>query len=457
METLLREDLTVADLSSLIKSRRLSVSEILESYLSRIADHDSVHHAYRSVFVEEARKQALQLDAELNAGKWRGPLHGIPVAVKDNIDVVGEITAAGSAVYSPEPATQDALAIRRLRDAGAIILGHTHMVEFAFGGWGTNSATGTPRNPLDLVRHRVPGGSSSGSAVAVGAGLTPIALGTDTGGSVRIPAAMVGLTAFKPSWGLVSDEGLTALCKKFDVIGPMGRTVGDCWNVLQAMLPADSALSAELSLPKRALRIGIADPVSYGSCSERVLTAFRETCDVLSKAGLQLEPFELPIHVDEVLARTGCLIGHEAVSRFGGVLSDAPERLDRGVRYRLTDAQKRFNQDDYEREMQIRDEKCREMQNAMAGFDALIFPTVPVLSSPIDEIIERAMPLGDLTRVVNYFDLCAMALPDAVTEEGLRHSIQIIGAHGHDELICSLSLQVEQILAARYGDDHGSR
>lgn len=453
----MHDGLSVADLSRLIRHREISVSELLESYLSRIAEQDGVHHAFKSVLVSQARQQARQLDAELDLGTWRGPLHGIPVAIKDNIDIAGEVTSAGSCVYSPEPATQDALVVDRLREAGAIILGHTHMVEFAFGGWGTNTAAGTPRNPLDRVRHRVAGGSSSGSAVAVGAGLAPLALGTDTGGSVRIPAAMVGLTGFKPSWGFVPNEGLTALCEQFDVIGPMGRTVADCWTLFRSLLAPGNGLPDDVQPPVRPLRIGVVDPVSYGSFSEQILHAFHETCDVLGKAGLHLEPFELPVQVDEVLARTGCLIGFEAVSRFGSVLSYASEQLDRGVYYRLSDALRRFTREDYEREARIRSTKCRELREAMTSVDALLFPTTPILPAPVDEIIERAMPLGDLTRVVNYFDLCAMALPTARTKEGLRHSIQLIGAHGDDDLIFSLSLQVERILADHYGEGHGSR
>lgn len=456
MESFLIDDVTLADLSRLIQHREVSATEVLETYLSRIAAQDAVHHAFRTVLVDQARREAAQRDAELEQGIWRGPLHGIPIAVKNNIDIAGEVTSAGSRVYSPDPALQDARVIQNLRDAGAVILGHTHMVEFAFGGWGTNTATGTPRNPLDPLRHRVPGGSSSGSGVAVAARLVPLALGTDTGGSVRIPAAMVGITAFKPSWGVVSDEGLTALCKQLDVVGPMAHTVSDCWTLFRGLLPADCGLPEAPALPVRPLRIGVVDPTRYGSCSDRVLTAFQDTCRVLANAGLNLEPFELPMKVDELLARTGCLIGYEAVSRFGDVLAYAPDQLDRGVYYRLTDAQQRFDVNAYDLEVRIRTEKCDQMRETMASFDALLLPTTPILPASVDEIIERGMPLGDLTRVVNYFDMCAMALPTTHTEDGLRHSIQVIGAHGDDDLIFSLSLLVEKMLAEHYGESHAA-
>lgn len=443
---------TATGLSEAIRNRQQTVVDTLEQYLTRIAAENDRHHAYRSVFVDEARLQARKLDAELAAGIWRGPLHGMPVAVKDNIDIVGQRAAAGSVVRRVEPAREDAEAIKRLRLAGAIVLGHTHMVEFAFGGWGTNTASGTPRNPLDALRHRVPGGSSSGSAVAVAASLAPLALGTDTGGSVRIPAAMNGLTGFKPTWGLVPDTGLTTLCSRFDVIGPMGRTVADCWALFDALTAKPGAAHRPLPTMERPLRIGVVDPVAYGSYCTRVLDAFHETCDLLSAQGLQLEPFVLPINVDEVLARTACLIGHEAVTAFGDTLVNDSGNLDRGVSYRLNDA-RRFTPTDYEREWEVRAAKCKEMVAAMAGFDALLFPTTPILPPPVDEIIERAMPLGDLTRVVNYLDLCAMALPTATTPEGLRHSIQVIGAHGDDALVFALSAKIEHMLASAYGDE----
>jgi len=441
-----REPTTAATLSHAIRTHQQSVGDTLESYLARIAAENPRHHAFRSVFTDAARQDARALDAELAAGHWRGPLHGIPVAVKDNIDVRHQRACCGSVARRVQAARQDAQVVHRLRAAGAIVIGHTHMVEFAFGGWGTNTASGTPRNPLDPNRHRVPGGSSSGSAVAVAASLSPLALGTDTGGSIRIPAAMNGLTGFKPSWGVISNAGLTTLCSRFDVIGPMAHTVADCWTVFDVLSSAPGAAPRPLPALDRPLRIGIADPVAYGSYSDGVLAAFHEVCAQLATQGLQLAPFTFPVNVRQVLERTGCLIGHEAVSQFGAILTSGPDRLDAGVRYRLNDA-RRFTAADYARQWDTRVKTCREMAEAMAGFDALLFPCTPILPPPVDEITESTMPLGDLTRVVNYLDLCAMALPTRTTPEGLRHSIQIIGRHGDDARIFALSAEIEHLLA----------
>jgi len=446
-----QEKPTALEISEAIRAHRQSVSDVVDIYLARIESENEFHHAFKSVFADDARRQARVLDEELAAGKSRGPLHGIPIAVKDNIDIAGQSATAGSLARRATVATADAPVIERLRAAGAVIIGQTHMVEFAFGGWGTNSAMGTPRNPLDRLHHRVPGGSSSGSAVAVAADLAPLALGTDTGGSVRIPAAMTGLVGFKPSWGLTPDEGLTTLCRRFDVIGPMSRNVADCWALFDVMTAAPGSEARKLPVLDRPLRIGVADPVAYGSFSARVLSAFREVCQLLSRRGLALEPFAFPVDVNEVLTRTGCLIGHEAAREFGETLSAKPCSLDRGVHYRLSDA-RRFTPDDYEREWVIRDQRSAEMRHAVAGFDALLFPTAPVLPPRLDEIIERAMPLGDLTRVINYLDLCAMALPTQRTPEGLRHSLQVIGPKGGDHLIFALSAEIERIVADMEGE-----
>lgn len=442
---------TAAALSEAIRTGRQSVAETLETYLARIEAEDGRHHAFRTVFAGEARQQAAILDAELAAGNWRGPLHGIPVAVKDNIAIAGHAARAGSMSAQMGVAEADAPAVARLREAGAIILGQTHMVEFAFGGWGTNSAAGTPRNPLDPQHHRVPGGSSSGSAVAVAADLAPLAVGTDTGGSIRIPAAMNGLAGFKPSAGLVPDSGLVPLCRPFDVIGPLGHTVADCWTLFEVLSRPDGAGIRGLPALDRPVRLGIADPVAYGSSSGRVLAAYRRSCAALTEAGWLLEPFSFPVDVHEVLSRTAVLIGFEAVEEFGGLLETTPDLLDRGVHYRLTDA-RRYSGDDRAREWQRRERSCREMIERMAGFDAILFPTTPILPPRLDEIVERAMPLGDLTRVVNYLDLCAMAIPTAVTPEGLRHSLQVIGRKGDDDIVFAISSEIEARLASLDGE-----
>ncbi|MBT3344215.1 MAG: amidase, partial [Gemmatimonadetes bacterium] len=213
--------------SQLLRRGELSPVELTELYLDRIDAYDEHLNAYLTLTAERAMASARAAEAAIHGGDWRGILHGIPLALKDLFDVRDLPTTAGSIIFREHMAARDATAARRLFEAGAILLGKTQMVEFAFGGTGINHHYGTPVNPWDLEEHRLPGGSSSGSGVAVAAGLASAALGTDTGGSVRIPSSMCGLVGLKPTYGRVSNAGVVPLDTGLDSVGPMARTVGD--------------------------------------------------------------------------------------------------------------------------------------------------------------------------------------------------------------------------------------
>ena len=219
--------MSVAQQSELIQAGALRPDHLLEVYLSRIQQLDSELNAFIQVYTEEARAVAKRASSEIKDGICRGPLHGIPIVVKDLIDVEGKQTTSGSVTNIGKIAKKSADVVKRLLAGGAVIIGKSHTVEFAFGGWGTNHFMGTPKNPWDASIHRVPGGSSSGSAVAVSAGLASAGLGTDTGGSVRIPASMCGLVGFKPTSSKISTEGITPLAPSLDSVGPLTRCVED--------------------------------------------------------------------------------------------------------------------------------------------------------------------------------------------------------------------------------------
>jgi aspartyl-tRNA(Asn)/glutamyl-tRNA(Gln) amidotransferase subunit A len=220
-------ELDVTEIAELCGSGKASSRAILERQLEAIANGNGALHAFVEVFADPARQRADELDRIAAGSGPAGPLHGVPIAVKDLACIGHRAPGFGSQCYRGTPAGSTAPAIQRLIDAGAIIIGMTHMVEFACGGWGTNHAVGTPWNPIDRKVHRVPGGSSSGSAVAVAAGLVPAAIGSDTGGSIRIPASLCGIIGFKPSFGLVPLAGIAPLSPTFDTLGPITRTVGD--------------------------------------------------------------------------------------------------------------------------------------------------------------------------------------------------------------------------------------
>jgi len=242
-EPAMLDDLSWTPLSVL--SQRLAVGatsscEIVEACLTRTDALDGRLHAYVEVYRDDAIAGAKAADLQRKAGLARGPLHGLPIALKDLLNIEGRATTAGSKSWQGRMATETSTAVERLFAAGMIPLGKTHMVEFAFGGWGRNQPMGAPWNPWDTRVHRVAGGSSSGSAVAVAAGLAPAAIGSDTGGSIRIPAALCGLTGLKPTYGLISLAGVVPLALTLDSLGPLTHSVEDAALLTAAMAGPDA-------------------------------------------------------------------------------------------------------------------------------------------------------------------------------------------------------------------------
>src|SRR5216683_2572421 len=218
---------TVAELSRAFGARTLSPIDAVEALLERIRRLNPALHAFIAVYEADARRAAEGADRAIRAGHRVGPLHGVPIALKDLVDIEGRVTTGGSKVWAARVSLVTATLAERLIAAGMIVLGKTHTVEFAMGSWGTNTHLGTPRNPWDPAQHRTPGGSSSGSGVAVAAGLTPVAIGTDTGGSVRLPAAWCGIVGLKVTVGRISTFGVLPLSFTLDTPGPLARSVED--------------------------------------------------------------------------------------------------------------------------------------------------------------------------------------------------------------------------------------
>src|SRR5215468_8291092 len=233
---------TVAELSHAFEARTLSPVEAIDALLARIRRRDPALHAFIAVYDSDARLAAEAADKAIRSGHRIGPLHGVPIALKDLVDMEGRVTTGGSKVWATRVSPVTATLAERLIAAGMIVLGKTHTVEFAMGSWGTNTHMGTPRNPWDPAVHRTPGGSSSGSGVSVAAGLAPVAIGTDTGGSVRLPASWCGIVGLKTTIGRISCHGVLPLAPTFDTPGPMTRSVEDAailFNLLQGPDPLD--------------------------------------------------------------------------------------------------------------------------------------------------------------------------------------------------------------------------
>ena len=296
----------IAELATLIRRGELSPLELTELYLRRIEQYDPALNAYLAVTAERARAQARAAEAQISSGTYLGPLHGIPLAFKDLVDVAGLPTTGGSTLLRDNIAAADATIARRLFAAGAVLLGKTHLVEFAFGGTGVNHHYGTPVNPWDPEIHRLPGGSSSGSGVAVAAGLAPAALGSDTGGSVRIPASFCGLTGLKPTFGLLPNTGILPLDPTLDSIGPLCRTAQDCALLCQAMAdPALCSLVDHLEGEVAGLRLCFPREFFWDDVDAEVEAAVRASASVFADLGVYVDEISLDVLDDLVEWRNG--------------------------------------------------------------------------------------------------------------------------------------------------------
>jgi aspartyl-tRNA(Asn)/glutamyl-tRNA(Gln) amidotransferase subunit A len=291
--------LTVAGLSRLLARQEISPREVVETYLARVSALDPLLNAYVTLMAEEARAEAALAEADIMRGRRRGRLHGIPFAIKDIIDLAGAVTTAGSRLHANTIARRDAACVARLRTAGAIPLGKVMTYEMATGGPSFDLPWPPPRNPWNL--DHTTGGSSSGSAAAVAGGLAAFALGSDTGGSIRVPASFCGLTGLKPSFGLVDTEGVVPLSHAFDTIGPLCRAAEDCALVLRALVAPEAgdrlAELAAIGAPERALagfRIGLVREFHEGGrAAEAVTDAIEEALAVFRSLGAIVEDVAL--------------------------------------------------------------------------------------------------------------------------------------------------------------------
>lgn len=447
-------------LGGALARRECSSRDIVAACLERIARLDTRLHAFIDVYTDAALHCADAADLERRAGMARGPLHGLPIALKDLVHLAGRATTAGSRTWHGRIADRTATAAQRLLAAGMIVLGKTHMVEFAFGGWGRNAVMGTPWNPWDLDVQRVPGGSSSGSAVAVAAGLAPAAIGSDTGGSIRIPAALTNLTGLKPTYGLISLAGVVPLSTSLDSLGPLTRTVDDAALLTAAMIGADpldartwhlptvdfaGALAADLDL--RGCRITALALEQIPSWTQPdVLRVRTETIAVLRACGAMVEEARAPIDFEDVMRRNGRLIAGEAYAVHRGEIEDDALPLDPWVRRRLFSGRD-MSAADYIDEQEVRARTVTAFGHWMRGRDALLTPTLPITAAPVDDVDESTTPLATFTRAANYLAACALSLPAGFCRDRLPIGMQLIGGPFADATLVRIGRAFQSVTA----------
>jgi aspartyl-tRNA(Asn)/glutamyl-tRNA(Gln) amidotransferase subunit A len=429
-------------LAERLQTGSLSASALLDVYLQRIRKHDGKLHAFVTVYEEEARMAAEAADRSLRAGQRLGPLQGIPIALKDLLEIEGRVTTGGSLYWRERVSPLTATAARRLAAAGMILLGKTHMVEFAFGTWGTNATMGTPWNPWDLRTPRSPGGSSSGSGVAVAAALAPAAIGSDTGGSVRIPASLCGIVGLKTTVGRVSNHGVLMLSDTLDTLGPMTRDVEDAALLFAALHgpdPADSQtlshapvdVMATLKNGVAGLRLGVLPDEELGDLDPDVAGAFASALDLLRNLGARIDRLKLPAAYGPLADLTGKIIAAEGYELHRHWIDRDDLPFDPDVRGRMRGG-KTTSAADYIRVTADRRRLCRKVDRLLSDFDALVMPTTPLPAIPLSEIDQSKAPMSRLTRPINLLDLCALALPCGFSKAGLPISLQIVG-RGYDE------------------------
>jgi aspartyl-tRNA(Asn)/glutamyl-tRNA(Gln) amidotransferase subunit A len=332
-----------------------------------------------------------------------------------------------------------------------IPLGKTHMVEFAFGGWGRNEPMGAPWNPWDMQTHRVAGGSSSGSAVAVAAGLAPAAIGSDTGGSIRMPSALCGLTGLKPTYGLVSLAGTVPLAPTLDSVGPLAHTVEDVARLTAAIAGADPRDPATQSAPEvdftatlgrtpdiRGMRIAALAPEHFPSYTlPDVVRSYEDAIGVLRELGATIDNERLPLDFDDAMVRNGRIIAAEAYRFHREYIEDVRLEIDPWVRKRILGG-KTIGQAEYQKELRHRRKTMALFAEWMRDRDALLTPTIPITATPLAEVDESTTTLATWTRAANYLGACALSLPAGFSAEGLPIGVQLTGAAFSDATIVRL-------------------
>ena len=429
-----------------------SARERLDIALGRIDDPKGEGtRTCLTVYREQARAAAEAADARAKAGISLGPLDGTIVSIKDLFDVAGEVTRVGSKIFAEEgkPAVADAPVVHRLRAGGAVIVAKTNMSEFAYTGVGANPHFGTPGNPAD--RKRAPGGSSSGAAVAAADGMCEIAIGTDTGGSCRIPGALCGIVGYKPSRQRIPTDGAFPLSYSSDSIGPIARSVEACAKA-DAVMAGENFISNEpVSLV--GLRIGVVQGSPLENLDETVAKRFSDAIARLGKTNARISEEKLTL-LDEMaqVNSKGGVQPAEAFAIHRDVLSRRADAIDPNVRVRLERA-RNVSAADYIDMVRERARLIRSMDQRLADVDVLAWPTTPIVAPTLEEVAKaddfarkNAMLLKN-TVIVNFFDLCAISLP-IPRDGGLPTGLMLVARNGQDRRLFRVAAAVERLFAA---------
>jgi aspartyl-tRNA(Asn)/glutamyl-tRNA(Gln) amidotransferase subunit A len=437
---------TIAEFGRQLRAGAVTAERAVQDCLRLIDEQQPRLNAFILVMADEALRQARELDREHATGHDRGPLHGVPITVKDLLDVRGTPTTAASRVREGHVAQRDAEAVAHLRMAGAIIVGKTNLHEFAFGTTNEDSAFGPARNPHDPTRS--PGGSSGGSGASLAAGIGFATIGTDTGGSIRIPAAACGVVGLKPSFGEVSIDGVVPLSRTFDHVGPLTRSVADACLVYHALL-GDPAAIPPAPMPLSGVRLAVPRPYFCELLDAGVRAAFDGAVARLRSAGAHVDEIELHHAADLAAVYLHIVLG-DAAAYHAATLDSMPDRYTRNVRLRL-EMGRYLLAEDYVRALAGREVLRREVDAALGQHDALLMPTLAIPAPPIgaasvdidgkDEPVRNVMLR--LTQLFNVTGHPAISIPAGTTAAGLPCAVQLAGCRQQTDALLRIALACE--------------
>ena len=443
------EPRTLAEVGRLVASKALTSEAVTERCLERITEQNRTLNAFVSVLDDDAVAQAKKADQEIAAGRYRGPLHGIPISLKDIIDLRNAPTTAASRVRDGHIARRDATVVGRLREAGAIFIGKTNLHEFALGTTNEDSAYGPVLHPLDSTRS--PGGSSGGSAASVLAGMAYASIGTDTGGSIRIPSSACGLVGLKATIGELPTDGIVPLSETLDHVGPMCLSVEDTallYGVLRGISNPEPLASRDV----RGMRFGIPRAYFLDLLDAQVAARFDEACERLRAAGAILDDVMIR-HTKEI----GTIYVHialpEAAAYHAATLDSRPQDYTENVRLRL-EMGRYILAEDYVRAQRGRHALTREVREALGGRDGLLLPSMPVpatrLGVPTVSIGGTEETVRNITlRLTQLFNITghpAISLPCGRTDEGLPVGLQIVGTRNRTPELLQVAASLERTL-----------
>lgn len=438
--------MTIEEFGRRLRARDITSEQATEECLRRIHAEQSRLNAFILVLADEARRQARELDRELAAGHDRGPLHGVPLSIKDLIDMRGLPTTAASRVREGHVADHDAACIAHLRQAGAVFVGKTNLHEFAFGTTNEDSAFGPARNPHDPSRS--PGGSSGGSAASVAAGMALATVGTDTGGSIRIPSAACGIVGLKPTVGEVSTDGVVPLSRTFDHVGPLAQTVTDAYLLYHALL-GDHVATPPAPMPLTGVRLAVPRKYFCDLLDDDVRASFEAALERLRHHGAHIDEVEIR-HADTIATVYLHVSLPDAAAYHASVLDTNPELYTPNVRLRL-EMGRTILAEDYVRALAGREVLKREVDASLAQHDALILPSLPIVAPPIGA---ATVPVGKgtqpvrnmmlrLTQPFNVTGHPAISIPAEPSAAGLPVGVQLVGCRMQTDVLVRLALACE--------------